>query len=396
VSHFSTQGISVHVYQPTYIASPWQWVPRGQYVGRLDNLLTYSHKIEAWGGFTEASFSIAATTDTIEDWLLNGLGRDVTVYNPGGSVVWEGFVNTVKASTGGYAISRGPLLDVVNEVLIKYTRLDTSTFPNLNNEMAFLPGWASGGTETLYGILAKIFTIGSATDAMAAQMLNRVKLEYRHPPTSKQWASGGGGVALAVDCVGYISRLDYPYPNSLVFPYTAGTENINVKLGRVLDEDPNRLFSSVTAQLMTNAIQVTKATAFASQRGLDMIKGMVAVGDSAYNRCLFGVYENRIPYYYQAPTAIEYRHRLEDTRQVYRTVTGIEVDPWDMRPGKWLLFEDFLATQPVTAALDEDPRAMFIESVSYNADGGLQLTGGREETPSTRLIAQMGLSGSNV
>jgi hypothetical protein len=392
----STQGLSIQVYQPTYIGSPWQWVPRGQFVTQLGDLNAYSHKIEAWGGFTEASFTVAADRATLEDWLLNGLARDVTVYNPGGVVVWEGFVNTVKLSMGGYAVSRGPLLDAANEILVKYTRLDTTTAPNLRNEKAFIPGWASGGTELQYGILARIFSVGSATDAMALQMLNRLIVEYRNPPTSKQWAAGGGDLSLTVDCAGYVSRLDYPYPNSLVYPFQVGTTNLSTKIGAILDEDPNRLFSSATARLTANAIQVPLATAFASQRGLDMVKGFTAVGDSAYRRYLFGVYEGRVPWYYQAPTVIEYRHRLEAQRQVIRTVTDIELDPWDVRPGKWLLFEDFLAEQPIATALDEDPRAMFIESVSYDSSGGLQLSGGREESISARMTAQMGLAGGSA
>ena len=62
------------------------------------------------------------------------------------------------------------------------------------------------------------------------------------------------------------------------------------------------------------------------------------------------------------------------------------------RPGKWLMFTDFLIGQAEELNLRNDPRAMFIETVKYTAPWSLQLKGGAVDTIDA-VVAQLGLSG---
>jgi len=123
-----------------------------------------------------------------------------------------------------------------------------------------------------------------------------------------------------------------------------------------------------------------------------VIKGIVARGDTSYNRWLFGVYDNLEAYYYAAPTVAEYQQRLSQPRSRVEHVEGDEVYPWKVRPGKWIIFPDFLTGQAAEVDLRDDPRAMFIESVKYTAPTDLQFRGGDVDSVNA-LVAQLGLMG---
>ena len=64
-----------------------------------------------------------------------------------------------------------------------------------------------------------------------------------------------------------------------------------------------------------------------------------------------------------------------------------------MLPGKWVLFTDFLIGRvPPMTDPRQDPRALFIEQVTFTAPWTLALQGGRADRTS-QMLAQMGLGG---
>lgn len=121
-----------------------------------------------------------------------------------------------------------------------------------------------------------------------------------------------------------------------------------------------------------------------------VVKDLLAYGDSNNSRYLFGVYADRTPYYNVAPTTFEYNYRTLDNKHEFTTVMGEGVKDWNVLPGKWVKFTDFLVGTSEIADIDSDPRAMFIEEVRYSADEGLTLNAGRL-SPLQQALYKLGI-----
>jgi len=90
---------------------------------------------------------------------------------------------------------------------------------------------------------------------------------------------------------------------------------------------------------------------------------------------------------------LAYLQRLADPNQEITTPTGAPVYPWEVRAGRWLFFTDFLAGRvPATTPVREDPRMLFLESITYTAPNSLMLTGSRVSRLD-QAIGRYGLSG---
>ena len=65
----------------------------GEWLGDLQiSVQNWRHTINAFGGFDTGEFSIVESESVIEDWVMNGLGRGIVVYDETLFPVWEGFV----------------------------------------------------------------------------------------------------------------------------------------------------------------------------------------------------------------------------------------------------------------------------------------------------------------
>ena len=91
---------------------------------------------------------------------------------------------------------------------------------------------------------------------------------------------------------------------------------------------------------------------------------------------------------------MEYLQSVYDADMQVTTVTGDVVEPWDVKPGKWLLFSDFLTGLPPPdyASLEQDMRTMFIEEIVYNMPRSVSLRGNPYDTVKARL-AQLTMTG---
>lgn len=144
-----------------------------------------------------------------------------------------------------------------------------------------------------------------------------------------------------------------------------------------------------TRNIATNAYLVPAAEN--NQPGMSVIKALLAVGDVSYSRYNLGVYAGRKAYYSAVPTAFAYQMTLAAAE--FELYGGGMIYPWNALPARWIFYPDFLVGRGAPASnLRSDPRAQFIESVSYTAPFGLSLSGGRTDKLSQRL-AQYGISG---
>jgi len=346
---------------------------------------SYSHIIQAVGGYWSAQFSINTDQRTLEKWVTEGLGRHIEVVDSAGVIIWEGIVNKVSASLGPLDIVTGPMMDVGNLGIMEYSTLNTTVDPPIFGAQTevFNLDMASIGK---YGYWPMMLSGGSKSDADAANQLDTFVLENAWPTNSKTVNMGrAADPQVRVECLGYVHLyIKMPYNGT-----TSGTQNLSDKIIDVLDFQFNAITNDTWLQIATNALQVP-GWDDRQNNGWQVIKDLVAMGDASFSRYLFGMYANQMPKYAAAPTTLEYQQQLSDPEQKVTTISGGRVLPWHVLPGKWMTFSDFLVGESEPADLRRDPRAMFIESVTFTAPWGLGLKGGKIDTFSQKL-AQTGL-----
>jgi len=347
--------------------------------------LSYEHTINAFGGYWTAKIALAVSEPELDDWLESGLGRHVEAFGGGLNKIWEGFVNQISVQMGGLAVTKGPLMQIANSVAIVFTSTDTTTTPPTAGMRFPTPYSSDSDSQALYGVRRIVVSTSGCEDADAYALRDTYLEQNKNPKTSQDFTLlGGSSPTVSLDCLGYVHMLDYPYNAA-----TVGTQDADAKIKAVLAADPNSLFDS--ANVGTNTLKV-KAWEDEDTLALNVIKDVVGRGDASQNRWLFGVYGDREAHYEAASnTEITYLHYLRQPMGI-QTVRKQKTDPWDILPGKWLYFPDFLTGRERPGSLWEDPRALFIESVAYTMPQGVRVTGSQLDRYSQQL-ARLGLGG---
>lgn len=351
----------------------------------------YGHEIRAFGGYWSASIRQALGREALDGWLQDGLGRHAVVYDDALCPCWEGFVNSLTAETGGEVVQRGPLLDVANRVAVTYTPLIPVTDPPQRLAQETTAVLDDTASQALWGIHATNFAAGERTDASALQA-RAMLLAMRASPATTRALAGGPGQSLSLELLGYAHLLRYPYIQTA----TSGTVDLSNpagtgKLQLVLAADPNGLVPADWSRTAANTLAMP-AYEGQSTPALDLLQGMVVLGDAALNRYLFGLYDGRQARYEAAPATVGYVEVAgTGGRRIY-TPARREVKPWNVRPGEWLLHGGFLVGQPDPADNAADGRFEFLEAVRYQAPYGLDYESGRSATMDM-VLAQRGLAG---
>ena len=403
-SHKQMSGLSLAIYKPSIVADGTNviYTPRGTHIETLAPE-SWEHTIRSMGGYWAARFDIKEDLSELEDWYAERIGYHVECFGPEGKIVWEGFVNKISLNVGGLSATRGPLMDVANRVSVVYSPLDVTVSPPTTGASATTFIVDDTDSKLKYGVLEEILSAGrviqgGGADDTAEKIRDVYLLENKEPQSGKGFSSQNSQEAsLTVECLGYVHFLDkakYNYTvNSLSVTISADPETEEPKLQAILGQyglpathaDPNSLFDTDNGDVYENAYLVPRfedenMTAWA------LIKEMVALGDDGTDaRTIFGIYANRYIRYNVIPTEFEYQQNLSDNKQRVRTMSGVEVKPWNVLPGKWLLFSDFLIGRTIPTELRLDPRAMFIETVEYRMPQGLMLNGNKVATLQQKL-----------
>jgi len=281
-------------------------------------------------------------------------------------------------------VTVGPLMDVANDVAVVFTSTDTTTEPPTSGMQITTPYSGDSDSQDAYGVRKIVVSTSGCEDADAYALRDTYLAQNKEPKTSQEFALGGGSApTVSLECLGYVHMLNYPYNAE-----TTGTQDADAKIKAVLAADPNSLFG--TDNVGSNTLQV-KAWENENVLALNVIKGIVAKGDASQNKWLFGVYADREACYEQAPGGVTYLHYLRQNTGI-QTAQKQKAAPWDVLPGKWLYFPDFLPGRERPDDLWEDPRALFIESVTYTAPYGVSVQGSTLDRYSQQL-ARLGLGG---
>lgn len=384
-------GLSLSVFKPTIICNgdPTTYIPAGTWIEELrDQINGWNHTSLAVGGYDKAGFTINDRQDGVERWFEEGLGNHIECYNHAQEMIWEGFVNKVSINLGPLAASRGPLLASPNRVAVVYSELDTQTNPPVRGERLKITAANDAWAQSLYGIIEGIISGGTATTVDATQIQGTFLAENALPQTT-QSVAGAGGPGVTIECLGY-----YHWFKTYVYNQTTntGTENLSTKLTAIINAELNTIING-NMDIVANTLAVDRyenkdKTAWA------LIKALVALGDANSARYLFGVWAKREAIYEAAPTMeIAYQQHVQDPAMRVKTLNESVVMPWDVVPGKWIFFPDFLIGRTQDRQRRRDPRYMFVESTSFTAPWDVKLTGGKMDL-APQLMARLGLAGT--
>lgn len=351
----------------------------------------------SWTAFGDCyEFGLSMRTDEaeIERWLDKGLGRHLEFYSPGLSLLWSGYCAQVNANLGTLTLTRGPLLDVVaNKVRVIYGAYDRSTEPPTPGARIATAWYEDADSQAKYGIIEQVKSVGFSTPTIAAQIAQTVLADKKDPETKEsETLDSPSEPSLSLTFRGYVNWLNaYAYSQTT----TTGTQTADAKIKAVLDADPNGIFNTDQSAIQSNANTLVAAWEDDDDMALNIIKGIVALGDDEYNRWTFGIDQNRKASYGPIPNIVEYqRTRSAPEQRVELYGTGLRVLPWNVRPGKWVFYTDLLTTKPPTRTPQrDDPRFAFLEQVTYSTPWGLKLDGA-QISRTDQLLDRLGLGGS--
>lgn len=384
---YQQTGLSIIATDPLLAANRSTWFSR-----LADQIQTFRMEKRRIGGYWSADANINMRSDEVEDWIERGLGRHIQVVDEALCQVWEGFVNRIEAKLGKLTFTLGPLMDGANRVQVDYSTIDNSVSPPILGIPASTTPVDDLSSQAVYGIIQKILSTGGSTAAEAAQVGNTYLAEHAWPPTGRQSTLLGGAAGdLTIEMLGYWAWL-----SAYVYNQTAATGSVNAsaKLQAVLAAQPNAgLFSTDYARITANTVQVSQWED-EDRTAEDVVKSINALGTTTYATTNVGFYNGRQIVYEPAPTSIRYVQRVA-SNDLLTDLIGGRVQPWNVMPGEWIFYADFLAGRlpPVTGtAIQRDPRCGLIEVVTLDNRYGLDINGVHVGTLD-QMLARQGLAG---
>jgi hypothetical protein len=390
---FESTGLVVEIHKPTIVASGSNvtYDPEGELIDQYNDVIEdWQHTVGVHGGYLKASFAINRDAIDVEDWLMHGLGRTVTLVSPTLNIRWEGFVNQVTGVFGSLRQIRGPLMNIANRGLVLYSELDPVTREPIYGSERETPIQEDQDSKEAYGIFEKILSGGACLTATANQLLTMYLNDFREPHRDDRMETRGGRPNVRIECLGFHNF----WKRAVFEDTTSGTITLSTKMTNIIDDagaDPNGLFASTNASIETNGILVERYEND-NTPAWTILKGLVARGEAVNDyRTIFMVTANRHIEYKTMPMTPEYERRMfENEQAVLHYTTDDLIDPWDVLPGKWIVTGDFLLGQTRPTLLRDDPSATFIEEVSFRSPDQISINGSRLTTINQRL-AQLGL-----
>lgn len=390
-------GLSYHFFRPRIIYTPGEssayYIPRGQRIdGDWSRLISsHSHTIDVFGWYKSLSLSITGNDDMIDWWIENALGMHVEVYAPSTARIFEGFVDQYSAATSTVSSKGGPLMDVVNRNSVTYNKLDPSTSPPSSGPATQTTIDDVEISIERYGILEDIYSGGSCLEDEADYIRDSILQDRSDPERTEDVVTGSiSPPSITLTILGYHAWLDKWIYNSPINYY--GYTTPGAKLAFIGYFDPNAIFGAETSRI-EDPLFLLADEERGNRKALSIIKAIVARGGGtpSYERWMFGLRNDRTPYYNAIPTHPEYQHRITDPSQRISTYgVGKMVYPWEVVPGKWLFTPDFIPGRQIGGreynydfttygyyGMRDDPRFMFIESMTFTAPWQVKLTGKR-------------------
>lgn len=366
-------GLSIEYYEP--------WVRGKAFIGTIgDALDSYNHTLGADWLYKSASIGFSSNANNSVNWLIDGLGRHILVKNPGGIVVFSGFVNSISANFGGISYTIGPLNEIANRVLATYTsKIQMQNYMvDAGQIETVIAQYAP--SQLVYGIWEKIVSAGEcvvdpSTGYNEAEKARDLFLEtFKIPKVIINSGSmGGADIRLTLDISGYAEWLSaFVYQNRLYTGAVAGLITATAKIQAALADDPNGIFSTDYGKMQANAsLQADKEENYKTAK--TVIENAVKVGDGTNRWLLWLNEDNRISYFPMSKVYSYLRQMTQNVQQFFDYNTEAMIEPWDVLPGKFYFIRD---TPLGLAGTDiVDFRKGFIEEVRFTAPYSVDVSG---------------------
>lgn len=231
------------------------------------------------GGYYRASFKVFFDPVASSEFLENGLGRHIEVYDSQSVKVFEGFVFEIVRDVGG-TLSSISLQSMINKL---WMRSDHDGDQEVERGTV-LHDLVS---QARYGIKEGVLSGGELEGLTVADQAAQQFLNWRAWPIPESDIGGGSGIPyLQIYCRGYLETLAWRVYNQTV---STGTQGASQQIADVLDA-VGQFISGY--RLDTNATSVTKEYD-ADRRALDIIRGIINLGDSQDRRWVGFVTDNR-------------------------------------------------------------------------------------------------------
>lgn len=341
-------------------------------------LVGYSHTKESDWGDVSATIELAVDQVTIQEWFFNGLGRDIKVVDTGGNVVFRGFVNVIETTQGGIVSTTGPLTEVANKVWATYTPkliLANFTTDAGQTETNFAQDTISQG---LYGIWQKVIQAGEAfvdptTGYNQAEDSRDLYLaRFKVPQTQADVSPNAQEISLRLYVRGYIDFLKaFVYQNRIYAETPPTVLTITDSIKAILNDNPNAAVLSTNQAFIGANPGLAPSNSNNYEVAFSAIENLLKTGDTTAGQWVFYLDADLKPHYELLPTTVEYRYRLTNQRQlVERLVDAVEVFPWQVQAGKYIVLTDWLQSgsyKPPLVIDAYEPRIRLLTSFNYTA-----------------------------
>jgi len=360
---------------------------------------SYEHEIRSIGGFWRAQFELQPDRlglGYLEEYMENGVGRNVDAYDSNGLLVWQGYIDRLKLELPGVDIVV-TLDNMANRVWVRFL----STAGGATNRSTKANDTESQnrfGTkeQTLAG---NIISVSAAADQAAEANLSQYA-DPRQSETGIRSTIGEREPRLKIFCKGYYHTLNWRTYNQTA---TTGDQNINVQIQDIINDMGEFIDDT---DLVTNTTQVTQYHDDDEFAG-DIIQRITNLADSSNNRHIIGVYEDRELRYEQMIDIdssasdiinIKYGFQTKNNVQLIKELaTGRIIPPSQIRPNNWLKVEDLSGSKiPLSITPSKDTQNTFVESVIYREPFTVMIHGYQASQAESVLASINQLGGSNT
>jgi hypothetical protein len=360
----------------------------GAFIGAVEQAWNRKIVNAAFGGFYSFNFHLRGEK-AVAEWLDDGIGRHIEVYDPALQMIWEGFANKANANIGTLTISRGPILNMGNKVKTMFSTIDWDLGEPAYGMRDFTDWAEDTESQAKYGIIERVISTAGATEDRAEQIRDLSLQEIKDPITDEDENLELSSIpSVTVECLGYIHWME----NYTIDISTTGEQYASAKLETVLGQEPNGIFSTDYRFITENQTPVG-AYDRSFRTALSIAKGITALGDDSQNRWLLKCKAGRVFEFGAIPTTIKYQRSIWEDNQNVQLFAGGNVKPWDVQAGNWVFYKDLLIGQTeLTTDYRRDIRYSFIEEATYREPWSVALRGSRASRL-TQLIHQFGIGG---
>lgn len=339
---------------------------------------TYSHTNSASVGYDSCNFTINVDINKLLYIINNLFGRNITCFNDNNVKCWEGFINEINLNIGGLTYNIGPLLDMANKVVARYTEYTTGvpgTTTYANNV----------ASQKQYGVITKVLSIGNVSATNAEKIRDEYLYENSQPfaNISGNISDSVGGYSITINCLGHYHLLSTVIYNNT----SSGTTTITDKIKSVLASDPNKAINVAAGNFYNNTLSVNKNDN-ADRIATDVIRELVNLGGATTNTRTMFVCYGRNAQYRLVDKTIKYLYKEKGIQNII-TVQGKPVDKSLFRPGS---FAENISVAGQLSSNIKSKKNFFIESCTYTYPNQLSISGNKYGELGQRL-AKLGLGG---